>query len=808
MKKTIAFCVSIVLMVLLFQSFYPGPETDARLSQLLAKANTINLQYPQEKVYLHIDRPSYWANDDIWFKAYLKNSPIQNCNLYVELLNAKGTVIQKKICWAQNGLSYGDFHLPDTTSTGVYQIRAYTNWMRNFDESGFFRKNIIIWNLRDKKIEGEAVSLKERKVDLQFFPEGGTFISNIRTRVAFKAADQNGKGLDVKGRIIDELGNEVTAFKSGFKGMGSFTMIAVPGKKYRAEVTVANQLSMETELPVAQAEGAALAIEKMGNDLLSIKISEQTVNAKNTTASTYTIVGRAAGEVFYKKEVALDNGVSSLELKKEILPAGIIQFTLFDNNLLPRCERLVFVNTPEIVNINIRPEEGEYSRRGKVNMDIEAFDAKDNPCVANLSVSAYHPETQLRIEEYPNNILSQFVLGSELKGVIEEPGFYFKDDSISTQTALDNLMLTHGWRHFEWKEIKQDKMLSMEYPAEESIQLRGSVKNFYTKKPVANGNVTMMTVKSLLNVKEQKTDSLGRFIFPDLYFNDTIKVTLKAENKKGKTNTIIELDKRSSISPAAHYLPVTYLYKQENQETTTNFISTIDTQVINRKWNLSDTILLNQVNVHGYKQKKDDGLVRMYGDADFVLDMAKQDNVYSNVFDAIDGKIPGVLFDNATNTFMARNTKLLIYLDGIRVDDPTLLATFSSNLFDKIEYVKMGIFAGVNYPGGILYFYQKRGAKFENVNNISMGLKGDEILGYSVIRQFYSPKYNTGEVPETRNDFRNTLYWNPVVQSDSAGVATIGFFNSDQVGEVQVVVEGVTSDGKLCRGVAKYKVVP
>jgi hypothetical protein len=803
MKKNLTFGVSILLMVLLFQSFYSGPETEAKLSQLLTRANMINLQYPQEKVYLHVDRPSYWANDDIWFKAYLKNSPIPTCNLYVELLNAKGAVLQKKICWAQNGLSYGDFHLPDTISTGVYQIRAYTNWMRNFDESGFYRKNIIVWNLRDKKGALETADLKERKVDFQFFPEGGTFINGINNRVAFKVTDQNEKGLDVEGRVIDELGNEVTTFKSGFKGIGSFTMMPLPGKRYRAVVMVANQFSMEVSMPVAQEVGVALAVEKYESNLLHVKVAEKTTNS---SASTYYLVGRAAGEVFYKKEVQLTDGNFTLDLQKNSLPAGILQFTLFDSDLIPRCERLVFANMPEVIDISVKPEEEEYSLRGMTILDLEAFDKDDNPCRTNLSVSAYHPDMQLKWEEYPHTIISQFLLGSELKGVVEEPGWYFKDQNAATITALDNLMLTHGWRHFEWKEMKEDKMLSMDYPAEESIQLRGTVKNFYTKKPISNGTVTMMTVKSLLSVKDQKTDSLGRFIFPDLYFNDTIEVTLQAENTKGRKNTVIELDKRSSVSPAANYLPVAYQYKQENQTTTTDYLSSINPQVINRKWRLSDTILLSEVSVQGYKQKKDDGLVRMYGEADFVYDMAKQDNVYSNVYDAIDGKLPGVTFDKSTNSFMARNQPLLIYLDGIRVDDPTLLSTFSSNLFDKIEYVKMGMSAGINYPGGILYFYQKRGKKFENVNNVSMGLKGDEIIGYSVIRQFYSPKYNPDEVPETRNDFRNTLYWNPVVQTDSTGIATIGYFNSDQAGEVQVVVEGVTLDGKLCRGVGKYSV--
>ncbi|HET6560208.1 MAG TPA: hypothetical protein VFG54_22965 [Prolixibacteraceae bacterium] len=805
MKKTLAFGVSIVLTILLFQSFYAGPETDARLSQLLAKANLYNQQYPKEKVYLHIDRPSYWASDDIWFKAYLKNSPIANCNLYVELLNASGTVIQKKICWAQNGLAYGDFHLEDTTATGIYQVRAYTNWMRNFDEDGFFRKNIIIWNLKDKLIKSEANNLKEKNIDMQFFPEGGTFVTGLESRMAFKVTDEKGKALEVEGIVTDELGNEVAVLKSHHKGMGSFMIRPKEGRRYKAEVTVAGSLEMVVELPAATTQGVAMAITYLADDQLQIKVAEHSLPA-TTTDSEYMIVGRAAGEIFYRKAIILENGIAVIELDKSSLPEGIVQFTLFDEELLPRCERLVFARKPEIIAIDILPDRTEYSRRGLVQLEVEAFDREDNPALSNLSMSVYHPEAQMETEASPNNILTQFLLNSELKGIIEEPAWYFKDDSLSTKQALDNLMLTHGWRHFEWKEIREDQLPSIEYPAEESVQLRGSIKSFYTNKPISNGTVTMMTVKSLLSVKDQKTDSLGRFIFPDLYFNDTIEVTLQAENTKGRTNTIIELDERSSISPTAKLLPFTYEYKQENKTTTSNYLSRINPEVVNRKWRLSDTILLNDVNIQGYKQNKGDGHVRMYGEADFVYDMAKQDDVYYNIYDAIDGKIPGVMFEVSTNMFYARGGPVLIYLDGIRVDDPNLLSTFSSHLFDKVEYIKMGIFAGVNYHGGILYFYMKRGAKFENLNKISMGMKGARIIGYSVIRQFYSPNYESNAEPAERKDFRNTLYWNPIVRTDSTGVANVSFYNSDQVGSVQVVVEGVTADGKLCHGVGKFNV--
>jgi len=145
----------LLLTVFIFHSFNPAPVRQNNEHDLLARANLYSLRFPNEKIYLHLDRPSYWAGDDIWFKAYLLNPSIQECNIYIELINLSGSVIDKITCWSQNGLAYGDFNLAYSISSGVYQIRAYTNWMRNFDDNWFFRKNIIIWNLRDKEIKQE-----------------------------------------------------------------------------------------------------------------------------------------------------------------------------------------------------------------------------------------------------------------------------------------------------------------------------------------------------------------------------------------------------------------------------------------------------------------------------------------------------------------------------------------------------------------------------------------------------------------------------------------------------------------------------
>lgn len=263
------------LIMLSIWSFTSITFSDEKIQQLIAKTNLFNLRFPQEKIYLHLDRPSYWANDDIWFKAYVKDSPIKECNLYVEVINSSGSVVCKNISWVQNGLAYGDIHLADTLSSGVYQIRAYTNWMRNFDEVWFFRKDLVIWNPRDKEIKTESTALKARDIDLQFFPEGGTYVSGIENKIAFKATDKQGKGIDFEGIIFDDSRNQIAEIKSNYKGIGSFVFKPQEGKRYSAEVRFSDGVVKSANLPKLKDEGVVLSVNALDSSKIKVQLKEK-----------------------------------------------------------------------------------------------------------------------------------------------------------------------------------------------------------------------------------------------------------------------------------------------------------------------------------------------------------------------------------------------------------------------------------------------------------------------------------------------------------------------------------------------------
>lgn len=786
--------IILIQTVVVITSFYLVPISEDEKERVLTKANQYIQQYLQEKVYLHTDCPSYWANEEIWYKAYLKNTPIKNCNLYVELLNSNGKVIYKNIGWAQDGFSYGNMHLADTLSSGIYQLRAYTSWMRNFDEEWFFIKDLVIWNLRDKSISTETEELKARKVDFQFLPEGGTFLSGINNRVAFKVIDKNGKGLDVEGAILDEKGNEIAKIKSGYKGMGSFELTPQAGMKYTAEVLVAGNINMNINLPEATVSGVAMKINPEKTDRIQAEINKSGLPSEGK----YLVVGQVEGKVCYQKEVLVNSGKSVLEISKNEFPTGIVRLTLFDIQMIPRCERLVFVNHNDQIEVKIEPEKTEYHPREKVILDLFTLDKDETPSLANLSFSAYHTSTIHETETYPENIMTRFLLSSELKGRVEEPAYYFKDDSISTIHALDNLMLTHGYRYFRWKEITDNHQPEISWQPDSSIEIKGKVISFLTNRPVPNSKVTMMTLKSLLDVREQVADSAGNFVIPNLYFYDTIQVSLQSRNSNGKTTTEIKLDESVASSPETNILPLTYQYSKENQSTTVSYLSELTPELRNKKWHLSDTILLGDINVVTRKKKEYDGLARPYAEADYVIDATLFENTQGNIAQTLEMNSP--IF----RMFMNRGPR--VFLDG-NPDVNGSIGTMPASWIDKVELVRMAPIPGAGFEPAV-FFWTKRGAP-NKVPKFASGISTTKLVGYSVIRNFYSPVYDGSEDPENqKGDFRSTLYWNPVIETDEDGVSWVSFYNSDQTGEVKVVVEGVTKAGKLCWGVYKYVVIP
>lgn len=784
----------VILLFFLFHSFNISPEKEKNEPDLITKVRSFNEMYPNEKLYLHLDRTTYRAGEDIWFKAYLLNPFYSQCNIYVEVVNTKGEVLNRNRCWALGGVTYGNFHLTDTLEAGVYQIRAYTDWMRNFDDFWFFRKNVVIWGAANDAINASINKMKSSDVDLQFFPEGGTFVGNVENKVAFKAVDSNGKGLKVEGIVEDKNGNKILDFKSSHNGMGSFVFIPEENETYKAIAIVADSWDKTIELPKAVGYGYTLSAESNDPNSVHLKISSPNFGIENI--KEFNIVGQSGDKICYVEKFVLNDISKTIEVTKDSLPTGITQFTLFDEQMVPLCERLVFINHKDYISVNIEPDKKSYKTREKIILDIETFTNDRDPKLSNLSLTVYNPNDQLVTEEYPENILTRFLLSSELKGYIENPAWYFKDDSISTLQALDLLMLTHGYRYFSWDKIKEDWTPVINYPPEYNIRVWGRVSHVLTGKPISNTKVTLLVTTGPLEVRETETDSLGFFVFSDFFFTDIMEVAIQAGDEKARRNYWIEIDSRSSIPADANFLPLAYEYVNEKPVNTTSYLLEENIELINRKWHLSDTIMLDGVNVFARKAIKTTPALRPYLDADFVYDVAEHDfQMYSDPVEMLE-ETSGYF-----RNFLIKSPQY--YLDGIMVDSE-FVSGLPPSWLDKVEAVKMA--PTKSGFGPALFFYTKRGENQMKTDD-GLGKRSAIIGGYTPVRTFYSPNYEEQSDLKTQ-DYRNTLYWEPFISTDSTGVAQVSFFNSDEPGNWQVVVEGITADGKICRGVQNFMVKP
>ena len=144
------FIFTCILTGLLFVVFKGFAQTDSSfLAHTINSLDRYSLANPVEKVYLHLDKQAYMPGDTVWFKAYTVAgeshglSAISNV-IHVELLTEKDSVISRIALPLSTGIGWGDFALPVLTRPGSYQIRAYTNWMRNFAADYFFDQSIIV----------------------------------------------------------------------------------------------------------------------------------------------------------------------------------------------------------------------------------------------------------------------------------------------------------------------------------------------------------------------------------------------------------------------------------------------------------------------------------------------------------------------------------------------------------------------------------------------------------------------------------------------------------------------------------------
>ena len=765
--------------------------------------------YP--KLYLHTDREVYFPGDSIWFKAYYLDGQTQkffpgDFSLYTELLDEQDRAINSQVMLIENGQSAGKIEIPDSINTGIYQLRAFTDFQRNIGEDAFFHKTLKVTSVEssmDKAIPLGEGQLPE--IDVAFLPEGGFLLAGQMNNVGVKAIDDSGIGISLKGEIIDGQGEVVSIFDTEYKGMGAIQFSPTDGESYHAEIKGYPEFKYTFDDIVK--EGIKIEYSGESEDNLLFKI---TTNSELFQGKSYYFTILHRGEVIFNQKFVQNGQDFLLKVQIAALPAGINRFVLLDEQFEPISERLYFSNNIELNDIQIFSDQKSYPPRSEVQIEIFNEEELGDIAISNLSVAVVDAYA-LGVNGPRQNILSWFLIDSELKGSIESPAHFFKDDDyLTSKEKLNLLMLTNGWSRYIWTSLVENPP-SEEFELTQGISLGGTVKHAFTKKPIPKGDVELKLYSADGFVStEAKTDREGRFTFNNLIFTDTASVFIQGRNKKGKLYTELDIEPLFIQHPE---LPDLYLPRNETKlgHSTRLYEQKYYSDLDLKNFVLENgSILLEEVTVTK-KKETGDGHFRLYLKPYNSLKVTNKDYGYRNVGDYLQGRVGGVIVIG--NTIMMRGMGSfrpgppLFLLDGSPMPQDAVMNIPMADI-DLVEVLKnpgeVAIF-GVKAGNGVISVFTKRGGAVSGEGKYVQGTISRRIEGYASYKEFYSPKYTPENIGSEKPDHRLTLYWNPYVYIDN-GMASVSFFTSDDISRYKVFVEGITNTGEICQGYSEIEI--
>ncbi len=736
----------------------------------------------QEKIFVHTDKDTYLPGEILWFKVYCNDGndhkPLNLSKVvYIDVLdNTQNPIIQAKVLM-KNGAGDGSLYIPVSVNTGNYKLRAYTNWMKNFSPDFYFEKQITLIN--PLKSPEAMVAASAPSYDIKFFPEGGNLVAGIKSRVGFKAVGQNGKGVNIGGVIIDQHNDTVARFKSLKYGMGSFSLTPASNSTYKAVLKIDDQAPITKDLPEINSQGYVMGLADNGAGQIDVSVR----SSDNSAGNVYLFVHTR--QIMKVAETAImANGAAHFQISKSALDEGISHFTVFNAAKQPVCERLYFKRPLQQLIIDAGADQQQYGTRKKVNVNILAKGQAGKQINADLSMSVYRVDSLQAIDR--SDIFSYLWLSSDLKGSIESPGYYFKNANAETDEALDNLMLTQGWRRFQWDQVLENKTAEFSFLPEYSGHI-------ITAKIVAiDGGAPAKNVITYLGIPGKRvqlytsqSDSSGHLLYETKDFYGPNELV-------AQTNQLIDSTYRIDVvSPFSEQVAKTTVPRFDFNAGMAKALQehSLGIQVLNiYSGNMLKRYydpLADSSAFYGrpYKSYKLDDYTRFTTMEEDLREYVSEDNIVNS---------RGHFHIKVLNDRGFLDGDPLVLVDGIPVFNIDKVFTIDPLKVRKLEVVPFRYFYGPSQEEGIFSFTTYKG-----------DLGGVELDPHAVVidyeglqlrRQFYSPVYDTEAQAASRlPDFRNVLYWSPSVAQQGKGA--VSFYTSDQPGKYVGVVQGITPKG-------------
>ncbi len=751
-------------------------------------------KYPQEKVHLLFNKNSYIAGENLWFKSFVfdgYNPSDISTSLFVELYDSNKTLISKKMIPLLEGEGNGNFMLPENLQEGIYYLRAYTTWMANFSEDFQTVRQIAVYNPSSPdKLEINTNTPWTASV----FPEGGTFVDGINTKVAVRLQSPGTPPADWNGYVVDTRnpGKKLVSFK-GFDGnVGSFSMTPKYGVKYSliAEDTKGNRQTVD--LPEVSALGVNLQV-KTGNDAVRFSLK-----AKNSTpGAIYKVIGTMSNQLVFKARSA------KMPEQTYTIPAGqlvngILQLTVFDEQENIVAQRLCFVQ-PDLMKIK-QPEISSLS----LNENPRAFNSFDlAPITDNKAYTVLVTDGKSESTEDENSLLSTLWLTGDIPSKIDRPSQYFTKNH--NPEALDALLISEKWKRFDWKMIMSGTYPIIRYQPQPYISYKGKVT--VQGKPAADTDMNLLfnTPGKGMKFYAVKTDAAGFFTLKGLYFEDDIKFSYQLNDPKiPKEQVQVIFQPDYTFVPFKNSLPKSnsILVPRTEADKNNDQVKRYAAVKIMQNMITEKATLIEEVKLTVAKKDKTKELNKKLSSSLFtsinetVFDFVNDNNSAMgsmNIIQWLQGRVAGLTIESNMGNYIPklRGSVMNIYLDEMMVD-PSMIGSISTADIAMVKVIKDSFVGGFGGGNGAVAIYTRRGGITGTPSDSAAPskLKQISLKGFAKQESFLTPSYNNDAFKSIPEDLRTTLYWDPYLPLQPKETAKIQFFNNDDAKDFKVIIIG------------------
>lgn len=620
--------------------------------------------------------------------------------------------------------------------------------------------------------------------DVKFFPEGGALINIPHQNVAFKAQGADGFSKEIEGFLFNSKGDTLTNFRSEHNGMGIFTMNPVNNETYYVTVRTNDSITKRFDLPAIEPKGISIAMSHYKQE---IRYEIQKTEATEWPQKLF-LLAHTRGKLAILQPINPKRTFG--KMNDSLFTEGITHFMLIDEQGNALSERLIFVPDHKPNQWQITTDQPTYGKREKVSLQIAAKDSEGNPVEGTFSVSITDRKS-IQPDSLADNILSNLLLTSDLKGYVEDPAFYFLNQDARTLRSIDYLMMTHGWRRHKMENVLRTPSLNFTNYIEKGQTISGRIMGFFGAN-VKKGPICVLAPKYNI-IATTETDEKGQFIV-NTSFRDSTTFLVQARTKKGFAGVDILMDPPQypvATHKAPYFNGATTFMEDYLMNTRDQYYMEGGMCVYN----------LKEVTVTAKRERPSSKSIYTGGINTYTVEEDRLQGYGQTAFDAA-SRLPSVTITNGSEIHIRNNSEpAIIVIDDIVYEDASdILKDIQVSDMSSISLLRGAdaVILGPRASGGAVVITLK------DPRNLparpAQGIITYTPLGYSESVEFYHPTYDTPEKKNAqRSDFRSTVYWNPELRLDAEGKATIEYYTPDSTAPEDIIIEGVDKNGKVCR---------